>query len=116
MLFRSATSNFSPWIYALYIAFALKLSTSPKIQIFGTIVTQAAKAYNSTFIREKNDGQQLDCAIVAASRVFDQEAEDIFGPGYFSFQVHVKQRIVLESSNQIYLEVVQSLIETGFGR
>ena len=80
-------------------------------------MAQAAKAYNSTIVRNNNNGQPLDCTVVAASRVYDPEAEDIFGPGYFSFQVHVTQRIVVESSNQtLYLEVVQSIIEEGFGK
>jgi len=88
-------------------------------QIFGTIVTQAAKEYNATFVEEhdeKTDSERKpECNIVATSRVYDPEAEDVFGAGHFSLQVHISQQVVVESSNQtLYLEVVQSVIETGF--
>mmetsp|Transcript_43526 Transcript_43526/g.49191 ORF Transcript_43526/g.49191 Transcript_43526/m.49191 type:complete len:1033 (+) Transcript_43526:397-3495(+) len=82
-------------------------------QIFGTIVTQAARKYNSTFVNRNNG--LLDCTIVSTTRVYDPEAEDVFGAGFFSFQVHVSQHIVVESSNQtLYMEVVQSIVEEGF--
>ena len=85
-------------------------------------MAQAAIAYNSTILKEKaedddndNDGGVVGCNIVATSRVYDPEAEDVFGAGYFSLQVQVSQRIVVESTNQtLYLEVVQSVIEKGF--
>jgi hypothetical protein len=90
--------------------------------MFGSIVTQAASAYNSTIVRDDGDEtetngrlQLLGCNIVATSRVYDPEAEDIFGSGYFSLQVHVSQKVIVESANQtLYLEVVQSVVEKGF--
>ncbi|MGK3751346.1 MAG: hypothetical protein ACI8RD_003647, partial [Bacillariaceae sp.] len=52
---------------------------------------------------------------VASSRVYDPEAEDIFGSGFFAFQVHVSYRIVVESSNQsIYFEIIQEIVNEGF--
>ena len=76
-------------------------------------MTGAAKAYNSTIVDDNN--RQLDCDIVATSRVYDPEAEDVFGYGYFSLQVHVSQRVAVKSFNQtLYLEVVQAIVEAGF--
>jgi hypothetical protein len=52
---------------------------------------------------------------VATSRVYDPEAEDIFGSDFFAFQVHVSYRIIVESSNQsLYLEIIQEIVEEGF--
>ena len=47
--------------------------------------------------------------------MYDPEAEDIFGSGFFAFQVHVSYRIIVESSNQsLYLEIIQEIVEEGF--
>ena len=99
-------------------------------QVFGTIVTKAARGYNSTIVNEDpgsqlplnndDENQQIGeglvgCTIVATSRVYDPEAEDVLGTGYFSLQVHVSQTVVVESTNEtLYLEVVQSVVEKGF--
>ena len=104
-------------------------------------MTQAASVYNSTIVRDNGDEtdltntttdtdtdtdtaittntdeglRPLGCDIVATSRVYNPEAEDVFGSGYLSLQVHVSQKVVVESSNQtLYLEVVQSVVEKGF--
>ena len=99
-------------------------------------MTQAASVYNSTIVRDDGDEtdltdttttttttttntgerlQPLGCDIVATSRVYDPEAEDVFGSGYLSLQVHVSQKVIVESSNQtLYLEIVQSVVEKGF--
>lgn len=87
-------------------------------QVMGTVVADAAEAYNATIVNyddddDTTDGQRSGCAVVATSRVYDPEGEDIFGEGYFSLQVHVSQLVTVESV-WMDLETIQSIVETGF--
>ena len=52
---------------------------------------------------------------MAATRVYDREAEDVFGIGYFSLQIQVSQHVVVESANRtLYIEIIRSIVEEGF--
>jgi hypothetical protein len=55
----------------------------------------------------------LDC-IFASARVYDPEAEDVFGPGYFSLQIQVVKSVIVESTQVLWLEAVENIIESGF--
>lgn len=85
-------------------------------QLSSPIVRAAAAAYNATIIGAGVNGADgLNCA-VRTVKVYDPEAEDLFGAGYFSLQVHASFSIVLESSNLLWLELVQSITSIGFER
>jgi hypothetical protein len=79
-------------------------------QVMGTVVADSAEAYNATIL---SVGQLGGCEVVATSRVYDPEGLDIFGEGYFSFQVHVSQHVVVDSV-RMDLETIQSIVESGF--
>ena len=80
-------------------------------QVTGTIVADAADALDASIsVAEDNS----DCTIVATSRVYDPEAENIFGRGYFSFQVHISQHVNITSNHFLWLEKVSSIVEEGF--
>ena len=55
----------------------------------------------------------MDC-IFASTRVYDPEAEDVFGPGYFCFQIQVLKSVIVESTQVMWLEAVENIIEAGF--
>jgi hypothetical protein len=78
-------------------------------KITGSIVESTAAFYNATIIGVGG----LDC-IRGSTRVYDPEAVDIFGDGFFSLQIHVSQSVVVESTNLLWLELVEAIIETGF--
>jgi hypothetical protein len=86
-------------------------------QVTGAVVANAAESYNATIVTNENDDdfveQQSVCDIVATSRVYDPEGEDIFGEGYFSLQIHVSQLVTVQSV-WMDMETVQSIVETGF--
>ncbi|KAG7369301.1 hypothetical protein IV203_032044 [Nitzschia inconspicua] len=92
-------------------AHVIDFCNAVQTQISGSIVEATAAAYNSTIIG--TDG--LDC-IQGTNRIHDPEAVDLFGDGYFSLQIHVSQQVVIESSNLLWLELVETIAETGFTR
>lgn len=56
---------------------------------------------------------QLECKVVATSRVYDPEAEDVFGQGYLSLQVEIVQLVAVESDSMSSV-TLQLIIESGF--
>ena len=47
-------------------------------------------------------------------RVYGPEANNIFGPGFFSLQVQVSQSVKISSTFLLWSEAVQSILEAGF--
>ena len=56
------------------------------------------------------------CEITDTNRVYDLEAEDIFGPGFFILEVALVQEVVVDSSSTLTDDQVWSIVETGFSR
>jgi hypothetical protein len=79
----------------------------------GDIVSSQANALNASISIEDFDGSK--CRIVDTSRIYDPEAEDIFGEGFLLLQVQVSQKVNITSMDLLSLEQVTSTIESGFG-
>jgi hypothetical protein len=80
-------------------------------QAAGDIVADPFVALNATISIDKD---MPNCKIVATSRIYDTEAENIFGEGFLSLQVQVSQRVDITSKQSFGLEQVTSLVEAGF--
>lgn len=81
------------------------------LQAAGDIVVEAIEALDAII---SIDMDLPNCEIVATSRIYDPEAENIFGEGFFSFQIEVSQRVNVTSQYFLGLELVTSIVEDGF--
>jgi hypothetical protein len=80
-------------------------------QAAGDIVADSFVALNATISIDKD---MPNCKIVATSRIYDIEAEDIFGEGFLALQVQISQSVNITSKHSFGLEQVTSLVEAGF--
>lgn len=51
---------------------------------------------------------------MATSRIYNPEAEDIYGPGFFSLQVQVSQFVAIASTFLLWSEVIKEILDAGF--
>eukprot|EP00934_Nitzschia_sp_Nitz4_P004625 Nitzschia sp. Nitz4//scaffold15_size197535//139408//142123//NITZ4_001596-RA/size197535-processed-gene-0.306-mRNA-1//-1//CDS//3329537769//4615//frame0 len=70
---------------------------------------QEALNWNATIV--VND---LPCRIFNSSRIYDDEAMGIFGPGHLSFQLQVVQTLRISSTQSLSQDVVSGIVESGF--
>ena len=80
-------------------------------QATGQIVQEAAEGLNATISVGSDD---LECHVVGTSRIYDPEAVDIFGEGYFSLQIHVSQHLNVAANHFLWLDEVTSRVKPGF--
>jgi hypothetical protein len=80
-------------------------------QATGQIVQEAAEGLNATISVGTDD---LECHVVGTSRIYDPEAVDIFGEGYFSLQIHVSQHLHVAANHFLWLDDVTSRVKPGF--
>ena len=85
-------------------------------QLTSPIVRASASAYNATIVSVGIIEEGGLRCIERTVKEYDPEAEDIFGPGYFSLHVQLSFSIVLASNNHLWLELVQSIAGIGFER
>eukprot|EP00980_Cylindrotheca_fusiformis_P017166 scaffold5281_cov127-Cylindrotheca_fusiformis.AAC.15 len=89
----------------------LSFNKSCCLQASGEIVGNAFLALNATVSIDK---ALPNCKLVATARVYDPEAENLFGSGFLSCQVQVSQRVNVTSSNPFDVNEITSLVEDGF--
>ena len=61
-----------------------------------------------------NRSQSNSCTVINTVRVYGPEANNIFGPGFFSLQVQVSQAVKISSTFLLWSEAVQNILEAGF--
>ena len=81
------------------------------IQILGDIV---ADRFSELSLEISIDESNENCRIAGTSSIYDADAENIFGIGYVSLQVHVAQRVNITSGHFLWLEEITSIVESGF--
>ena len=56
----------------------------------------------------------LGCKIVGTSRLYDSQAIDFFGEGFWTFQISVLQAVNVTSDHLLFSEEVTSFVKAGF--
>eukprot|EP00977_Amphora_coffeiformis_P007720 scaffold1690_cov182-Amphora_coffeaeformis.AAC.77 len=89
-------------------------------QASGPQVREIASTFGATFqtfVSTLPSGtKDYDCEITDTNRVYDREAQDIFGPGYFILEMAVTQVVVVDSPGRLTDNQVWGIVETGFSR
>jgi len=89
-------------------------------QASGPQVREVASAFGATFRTPASTlpsgAVDYDCDIIDTNRIYDREAQDIFGPGFFILEVAVVQGVVVDSPVPLTDNQVWGIVETGFSR